>query len=164
MVSLLSVGNDVRLILTLNSASSCMSQYEASKGEVSTRSRIALVVALPWVDEFSVATVAARLRRALLAIRVGIKGAWVFAGRCWPPLRVPSCPRPRGSFCDVLRIDVRLSCSGLVRMGCVSVGMRGCTLVRSGSRIDGIGDEGRGDIMVWAMSNDGKAGWGDGYG
>ena len=125
MISLLSVGKDVLLILTLNCVSSCMSQSEASKGEVSTRSRIALAVALPGVGEFSVAAVAARLRRALLALRVGIKGVWGFAGRCWPPLRVIPFPWPRGSFCDVLRIDAGLSCCESVHEGCACVGVRG---------------------------------------
>ena len=52
-----------------------MSHTEASKGEASTRSWIALVVALSGVNELSVADVAARLRHALLALRVG-KTAW----------------------------------------------------------------------------------------
>jgi hypothetical protein len=58
-----------------------MSQSEASKGEASARSRIALVVALLGVDEFSVANVTARLRHALFALRVGINGVGIFAGR-----------------------------------------------------------------------------------
>jgi hypothetical protein len=58
-----------------------MSQSEASKGEASTRSRIALAVALPGVAELSVADVVARLRRALIALRVGINGVGVFSGR-----------------------------------------------------------------------------------
>ena len=154
IISLLSVGKDVRSILTLNWVSSCMIHSEASKGEASTRSRIAVVVALPGVDEFSVAIVAATLRRALLAQRVGINGVWVFVGRYWPPLRIPLRPRLREapgvrniaglrgvreissstmlSFCVIVGMDARLSCCGTMRMDSVTVGLRGCTVGSSG--------------------------------
>ncbi len=120
-----------------------MSQSDASKVEASTRLRIALVVALPGVKAFSVVAVVARLRRALLALRVGIKGVWVFAGRCWPPLRMPPRPRLREapgvriiiglrgvreisssammSFCEIVGMDAGMSCCGSVWMECVVV-------------------------------------------
>ena len=72
-----------------------MSQSEASKGKASMRSRIDLDVALPGAVELSVAAAVARLRRALLALRVGMNGVGVFFGRRWPPLRLPPRPRPR---------------------------------------------------------------------
>ncbi len=61
IISLLCVGNEVLLILTLNCVSSCRSQSEASKGDASMRSRIALAVAVPGVEEFRVAAEVARL-------------------------------------------------------------------------------------------------------
>jgi hypothetical protein len=55
IISLLSAWKDVLLILTLNFVSSCRSQSEASNGDASMRSRIALAVALPGVEESRVA-------------------------------------------------------------------------------------------------------------
>ncbi len=88
MVSLLSAGKVVQLIFTLNRVSSRMSQSDASKGNDSTRSRIALAVALPRVEEPCDAVEDARLRRPHLALRVR-GGAHVHAFECGlsPPLR-----------------------------------------------------------------------------
>ena len=72
--SLLSAGKDVLLILALNYVSSLRSQSEASNGDASIRSSIALAVALPGVEESCVAAAVARLLLALLAVRVGMKG------------------------------------------------------------------------------------------
>ncbi len=74
MISLLSAGKDVLLILTLNCVSSLRSHPEASNGDASMMSRIALAVALPGVEESCVAAAEARLLLALLAVRVGLKG------------------------------------------------------------------------------------------
>ncbi len=75
IVSLLSAGKDVLLILTLNWVSSLRNQSEASKGEASMRSRIALAVALPGVEEFCVVADVARLLHSLLVVRCGMKGS-----------------------------------------------------------------------------------------
>jgi hypothetical protein len=75
ITSLLSFGNEILFILTLNCVSSCRSQSDASKGDASTRSLIALAVALPGVGESCVAAAAAKLLRALLAVRVGMNGS-----------------------------------------------------------------------------------------
>jgi hypothetical protein len=74
ITSLLSFGKEILLIFTLNCVSSWRSQSDASKGDVSTRSLIALVVALPGVSESCVAAAAAKLLRALLVERVGTNG------------------------------------------------------------------------------------------
>ena len=102
MISLLSAGKDVLLISTLNCVNSFRSQTEASKGDASMRSLIALAVALPGVEESCDAAAVARLLRVVLADRVGIKGRSVEAGcvgrvgraapRPWPRPR----PLPRG--------------------------------------------------------------------
>ena len=80
MMSLLSAGKDVLLILTLNCVNSCRSQSEASKGEASIRSRIARAVALPGVEESCAAAVVARLLRPLLAERLGMNGSCAVTG------------------------------------------------------------------------------------
>ena len=79
IISLLSVGKEVLLILTLNCVSSCRSQSEASKGDDSMRLRIAFAVALPGVVELSFVAEEARPLRALLTDRLGMNGSWVGA-------------------------------------------------------------------------------------
>jgi hypothetical protein len=74
ITSLLSFGKEILLIFTLNCVSSWRSQPDASKGDASTRSLIALAVALPGVSESCVADATAKLLRALLAQRVGMNG------------------------------------------------------------------------------------------
>ena len=81
IISLLSAGKDVMLILTLNCVSSLRSQSEASNGDASMRSRIALAVALPGVEESCVVAAVARLLLALLAVRLGTKGRIAGVGR-----------------------------------------------------------------------------------
>ena len=56
------------MTFTLNIVNSCRSQSEASYGDASMRSMIALVVALPGVDDPFVAAADAKLLRALLAV------------------------------------------------------------------------------------------------
>ena len=73
ITSLLSFGKEVMLTFTLNCVSSCRSQSDALNGEASTRSLIALDVALPWVVESSVAAATARFLLPQFAVRVGTK-------------------------------------------------------------------------------------------
>ena len=75
IISLLSAGKDVLLIFTLNWMSSFRSQSEASKGDASIISWIALAVALPGVEESCAVADVDRLLRALLAVRFGMKGS-----------------------------------------------------------------------------------------
>ena len=106
MISLLSAGKDFLLTLTLKCVSSCRSQSEVSKGGASMRSRIALAVALPGVEESFDSAAVARLLRALLVVRVGMKGRIARVGcvgragraapRPWPRPR----PLPRGVIVD----------------------------------------------------------------
>ena len=106
MISLLSAGKDVLLILTLKWVNSCRSQSEASKGDAAMRSLIALPVPLPRVEESCDAAAVARLLRALLAERVGMKGKNVGAGcveragRAAPRPRSRPRPLPRGVTVD----------------------------------------------------------------
>ena len=88
--SLLSFGKEVLLTFTLNCVSSCRSQSDALNGEASTRSLIALAVALPGVTESSVAAATARFLLPQFDVRDGIKR------RCCPrlPPLPPLLPRP----------------------------------------------------------------------
>ncbi len=82
--SLLSFGKEVLLTFTLNCVISCRSQSDALSGEASTRSLIALVVALSGVMESSFAVATARFLLPPFVVRVGTKR------RCWP--RLPPLP------------------------------------------------------------------------
>ena len=113
MTSLLSFGKYFRLIFTLNYVSSWRSQSDASKGDASTRSRIALAVALPVVNDIWVAVVAPRLRRASLADRVGMNGS------CY--LR----PCPRGAAGVHVGTFFVLSEFGIMGVRCVTEGIWG---------------------------------------
>ena len=95
MISLLFAGKDVLLILTLNCVNSFRSQSEASKGDASMRSLIALAAALPGIEESCDAAAGARLLRAVLAERMGIKGRSAEAGCVGRAGRVDPRPRPR---------------------------------------------------------------------
>ena len=107
--------------------------------------RIDLVVALPGVVKLSVAVAFARLRRALLALSVGMNGVGVFSGSRWPPRRLPPRPRPREapgvsttaglqgvweissssmlSFYVTVGMDVVMSWCETVGMDCGTVGL-----------------------------------------
>jgi len=167
IISLLSAGKEVRFILTLNCVSSCMSQSDASKGDASAMSRIALVVALLGVEEPCDEVVVARPRRALLAPRVGMNGVGVLSRRSVPPPRPRLCPRPRGapiaslllgvvvisssmmlSACEIEGMIVVLSDCGHVGKDCDIVGQRWFTLMRSDCVIEDVGDLGRGSTSA----------------